>query len=158
MNDTQNLSIPVEPNKTYFIRIINVAAFAPQYLWFEGHTFQVVELHGVYHNPYETDMAYIAPAQRIAILLTTKNQTTDNFAIVGAMDTDLFDKLPDGLNPNITSYLVYNKDAALPQPALIDEFKPFDDASLTAYDNETVFEDPMMSFQLDMKKIGRAHV
>ena len=86
MNDTQNLSIPVETGKTYFIRIINMAAFAGQYLWFEGHTMRIVEVDGVYTEPTEAEMIYITAAQRYSILLTTKNDTSSNFAIVGSMD------------------------------------------------------------------------
>src|SRR5690242_762116 len=101
MNVTQNLQIPVEPNKTYFIRVINMAAFAAQYFWIEGHTFRIIELDGIYHKPTEADMVYITAAQRVGILLTTKNETTENFPVVGAMDQDLFDKVPDSLNPNV---------------------------------------------------------
>jgi iron transport multicopper oxidase len=86
MNDTQNLHIDVQPGKTYFIRIINVAAFAAQYLWFEGHSVKVIEVDGIYTEALETDMLYITTAQRYGILLTTKNDTSQNFAIQGSMD------------------------------------------------------------------------
>ena len=86
MNDTQNLSVQVEAGKTYFIRIVNMAAFAAQYLWFEQHTMRIVEVDGVYTEPADADMVYITAAQRYGILLTTKNDTSSNFAIVGSMD------------------------------------------------------------------------
>ena len=86
MNDTQNLSVQVEAGKTYFIRIVNMAAFAAQYLWFEQHTMRIVEVDGVYTEPADADMIYITAAQRYGILLTTKNDTSSNFAIVGSMD------------------------------------------------------------------------
>lgn len=86
MNDTQNLHIAVKPNTTYFIRIVNMAAFAAQYLWFEGHTMRVIEVDGVYHEAMDANMIYITAAQRYGILLTTKNDTSQNFAIQGAMD------------------------------------------------------------------------
>ena len=86
MNDTQNLQIPVESGKTYFIRIVNMAAFAAQYLWFEQHTMRIVEVDGLYTEPAEADMIYITAAQRYSVLLTTKNDTSSNFAIVGSMD------------------------------------------------------------------------
>ena len=87
MNDTQNLTSFVEPGKTYLFRIINVAAFAGQYLWFEGHTMQVVEVDGIYTEAAETNMLYIAAAQRYSILIKTRNDTSTNFAFVGSMDT-----------------------------------------------------------------------
>jgi len=151
MNDTQNLQIPVEPNKTYFIRIINMAAFAAQYFWIEGHTFRIIEVDGIYHKPQEAEMIYVTAAQRYGILLTTKNDTSKNFAMVGAMDEDLFDVVPDGLNPNVTSYLVYNKEASLPNATFVDEYKPFDDILLEPTDELALFEDPTLSYTIDVK-------
>jgi len=85
-NDTQNLEVPVQPGKTYLIRMVNMAAFAAQYLWFEGHTMRIVEVDGIYTEPKEADMIYITAAQRYSVLLTTKNDTNTNFAFVGSMD------------------------------------------------------------------------
>ena len=151
MNDTQNLQIQVQPGKTYFIRIVNMAAFAAQYFWIEGHSFRIIEVDGVYHEPAEADMIYITAAQRYGILLTTKNETTENFAMVGSMDQDLFDTVPDGLNPNVTSYLVYNKEATMPNATEIEEFKPFDDFALVPTDGEALYENPAISYKIDVK-------
>lgn len=151
MNDTQNLQITVQPGKTYFIRIVNMAAFAAQYFWIEGHSFKIIETDGIYTKAQEADMLYLTAAQRYGILLTTKNETTENFAIVGAMDQDLFDKVPEGLNPNVTSYLMYNKNAALPKPKELEEFKPYDDALLAPEDGEAIYGEPAISYKIDMK-------
>jgi iron transport multicopper oxidase len=86
MNDSQNLRVAIEPGKTYFFRIINVGAFAAQYLWFEGHTMRVIEVDGVWTDELEADMLYITAAQRYGVLITMKNDTSSNFAIVGSMD------------------------------------------------------------------------
>ena len=85
-NDTQNLTVSVEPGKTYMIRMINIGAFAGQYVWFEGHTMRIVEVDGIYTEPAEADMIYLSAAQRYSVLLTTKNDTSANFAFMGAMD------------------------------------------------------------------------
>lgn len=151
MNDTQNLQIPVEPNKTYFIRIINMAGFAAQYFWIDGHSFRIIEVDGIYHKPAEAEMIYVTAAQRYGILLTTKNDTSENFAINGAMDQDLFDVIPDGLNSNVTSYLVYNKEAPMPESAGIGEFDPFDDILLEPTDEEELWDDPSISYTIDVK-------
>lgn len=87
MNETQNLTLPVEPNKTYMFRVINIGAFAGQYLWIEGHTMRIVEVDGIYTEAAEADMVYISAAQRVSFLLTTKNNTSANFPIVSSMDT-----------------------------------------------------------------------
>ena len=86
MNDTQNLQIKVQPGKTYKFRVINMGAFAAQYFWFEGHNISIVEVDGIYTEPTKASMLYITPAQRYSFLLTTQNDTSSNFAIVGSMD------------------------------------------------------------------------
>src|ERR1700761_4795528 len=48
MNDTQNHQINVQPGKTYMLRIVNMAAFAAQYFWIEGHSMRIVEVDGIY--------------------------------------------------------------------------------------------------------------
>jgi len=151
MNDTQNQQIRVQPGTTYFLRIINMAAFAPQYFWIEGHTFRIIEVDGVYHEPTEAEMLYITPAQRYGVLLTTKNDTTTNYAIVGSMDEDVFDRIPPSLNPNVTSFLVYDPSAPIPTPAFVNEFNPFDDMTLVPTDGELLFEEPGLTVRLDVK-------
>lgn len=86
MNDTQNLQVHVQPGKTYMIRMVNMAAFAAQYFWIEDHSFKIVEVDGVYTEPAEAQLIYLTAAQRYSILLTTKNDTSSNFAMVGSMD------------------------------------------------------------------------
>ena len=86
MNDTQNLTVSVEPGKTYFFRMTNVGAFAGQYFWIEGHTMRVIEVDGVWTEPADTKMIYITAAQRYGFLVTMKNDASKNFAMVGSMD------------------------------------------------------------------------
>jgi iron transport multicopper oxidase len=87
MNDTQNLTIPVEPGKTYLLRLANIGAFASQYFWIEDHEMQIVEVDGVWTEPANASMIYIASAQRYSVLVTMKNESTANYAMVGSMDT-----------------------------------------------------------------------
>lgn len=86
-NDTQNLQVKIQPGKTYLFRMINMGAFAGQYIWFEGHNMSIVEVDGIYTEQAEAEMIYLAAAQRCSFLLTTKNETTANYAFVGSMDT-----------------------------------------------------------------------
>lgn len=87
MNDTQNLTVPIKPGNTYFFRLTNVGAFAGQYFWIEGHTMKIIEVDGVYTEPAEASMIYVSAAQRYGFLLTAKNDSSANFAMVGSMDT-----------------------------------------------------------------------
>jgi iron transport multicopper oxidase len=87
MNETQNLTISVEPEKTYLFRVVNMGAFAGQYLWIEGHNMTIVEVDGVYTKPAVAEMIYMSVAQRVSFMVTTKKGETGNFPIVGSMDT-----------------------------------------------------------------------
>ena len=86
LNNSQNVSVKVEPGKTYMLRMVNMAAFAAQYVWFEEHEMQVIEVDGVYTEPMTADMLYLTAAQRVSVLLTTKNATDKNYAFMGSMD------------------------------------------------------------------------
>ncbi|KAF7450232.1 Iron transport multicopper oxidase FET3 [Pyrenophora tritici-repentis] len=150
LNDTQNLTVKIEPGKTYLFRMVNMAAFAAQYVWFEEHTMRIVEVDGVYTEPTEANMLYLTAAQRYSVLVTAKNDTNSNFAFVGSMDEEMFDAVPDGLNPNVTGWLVYDEKKDMPAPKDIDSFEPFDDFNLVPYDKQTVLDRVDKSVTLDM--------
>lgn len=97
-NDTQNLTVAVEPGKTYMFRVVNIGAFAGQYIWFENHTMSIIEVDGIYTEPADADMIYLSAAQRCSFLITMKNDTSTNYAFVSSMDTV---RVPDSLGPHI---------------------------------------------------------
>jgi iron transport multicopper oxidase len=86
LNDTQGLKVNVQPGKTYLVRMVNVGAFVGMYVWFEDHTMSIVEVDGVYTEPAEANMLYIASAQRYSVLIAMKNDSSTNFPIVTSMD------------------------------------------------------------------------
>jgi len=151
LNDTQNLTVAIQPGKTYLFRLVNMGAFAAQYVWFEDHTMRVVEVDGVYTEPMEADMIYLTAAQRYSVLVTAKNDTNSNFAFVGSMDQDLFDAIPEGLNPNVTGWLVYDDRKDMPAAKEMSEFEPFDDFALVPHDKEELFDHVDRSITLDLK-------
>jgi iron transport multicopper oxidase len=102
INDGQNGTITFEAGKTYRLRFINVAAFAMMNVWIEDHEMRVIELDGVYTEEYTVPGIQITTAQRVSVLVTAKNTTNKNFAMVAAMDTDMFDVVPEGLNPSVS--------------------------------------------------------
>lgn len=151
-NDTQDLNVKIEPGKTYLFRIVNMAAFAAQYVWFEEHTMRIVEIDGIYTEPSEpTNMLYVTAAQRYSVLVTAKNDTNSNFAFVGSMDQDLFDAIPEGLNPNVTGWLVYDDSKDKPAAKEIEAFEPYDDFNLAPYDKESLLDQVDRSITLDLK-------
>ena len=64
---------------------------------------------------------------------------------------DLFDAVPDGLNPNVTGWLVYDDAKDKPAPKDVERFEPFDDFDLVPYDEEKLYEHVDYQIQLDMK-------
>ncbi|KAH8153394.1 uncharacterized protein LAJ45_02206 [Morchella importuna] len=150
INETQNLTVSVEPGKTYLFRLINIGAFAAHYVWFEGHTMQVVEVDGVYTKPMDAQMLYLTAAQRVAVLVTMGNDTSSNFPFMGSMDEDLFDQVPEGLQSNVTGWLVYDSRNENPPAKEISEFDPFDDFLLEPVDEEPLLENPATSITLDV--------
>lgn len=43
INDSENATFAVEPNKTYRLRFVNMAAFAAFHVWIEGHDMYIIE-------------------------------------------------------------------------------------------------------------------
>ncbi|PHH81497.1 hypothetical protein CDD82_644 [Ophiocordyceps australis] len=155
MNETQNLTVAVEPRRTYLFRVINIGAFAGQYLWVEGHKMRIVEVDGVYTKPAEAEMIYLSAAQRVSFLLTTRSDRDANFPIVASMDTTLFDgfqDIKDTFNWNVTGWLVYDAAKEKPEPALISEeqLAPFDDMTLEPQDNMELLPDPDRIVELNV--------
>jgi len=161
MNDGQNGTIQFEAGKTYRLRFINMAAFAMFHIWIEEHDMRVIEVDGVYTEEYTVPGIELTTAQRVSVLVTAKNTTEKNFAIVGSMDTDMFDTVPDGLNPSdcldkifskwidVTNWIVYNSSNPNPDPVLADSFYDWDDTLLVPLEPEAVV-DPDESYQLDV--------
>ncbi|KAK3387606.1 Cupredoxin [Podospora didyma] len=152
LNETQDLRVPVEPGKTYLFRMINIGAFAGQYIWFESHNMTIIEVDGVYTQPAEAERIYLSAAQRCSFLLTTRNDTSENFAINANMDITLFDQLPGDLNWNVTGWLVYDSAKPLPIPTELesDVYDEFDDMTLVPWDNQALLGEPDQSISLDV--------
>jgi iron transport multicopper oxidase len=105
-------------------------------------------------------MLYISAAQRVGVLFTAKKDTSQNYAVVAAMDQELFDVIPDDLIANSTSHLIYDTSKSLPQAKEVDEFEPLDDFGLVPTDGQKVLEEPVQSVTLDvdMKNLGNGKV
>lgn len=93
LNDTHNLKFPVQPDRTYLIRMINMGGFMGQYFWMEGHNMTIVELDGVYTKPTVASNIYLAAGQRCSFLLRTKGDRSANYPMVASLDPVCFDTL-----------------------------------------------------------------
>jgi iron transport multicopper oxidase len=116
-----------------------MAAFSQIFLHFDQHKMTIVEIDGIYTEHKEVDSLYIAVAQRYGVLVKTKHDTSTNFAALAMLDETMFDSIPSYLNPNVTAYLVYNDEKALPSPLVVNGFDTVDDFTLTPYDKLHLF-------------------
>ncbi|KAM7522100.1 hypothetical protein LguiA_012002 [Lonicera macranthoides] len=64
-------NLPVEPKKTYLLRIINAALNEELFFKIAGHELTVVEVDAVYVKPFKTDTILIAPGQTTNVLVET---------------------------------------------------------------------------------------
>lgn len=141
-NDTRNNTWNVEPNKTYFVRIVNVGGFVSQYLYMEDHEFEIVEVDGIYVEKNTTDMIYITVAQRYGVLIKTKDTADKNYAFMSKFDDTMLDVIPNDLVLNSTNYIVYDDSLDMPDQYTVDSIDDFfDDFYLKPISNETLYDD-----------------
>ena len=152
LNNTMNLTWAVEPDTTYLLRFINTGGFVSQYVWIEDHDFEVVEVDGVYVEPYTASMLYITVAQRYTVLLKTKNSTNKNYAIMQKFDDTMLDVIPKDLVLNRTSFMMYNTNLSKPEENIVDELDFLDDFHLVPYGEykEEILGEPDQRITLDV--------
>ncbi|KAI5479835.1 laccase [Pseudohyphozyma bogoriensis] len=111
----ENSTMTFVPGKTYRLRIINAGAFAMWYVWVDGHQMRVIEADGTDTEEYNASSISLGIAQRYSVLVTARNDTSENFYFHANFDADMFDTVPDTLQVNYTSNIVY--DASSPYAA-----------------------------------------
>jgi len=126
----ENATLPFQPGKTYRLRIVNTSAFAAFFFWIDGHEMRIIEADGTDVEEYSTDLITLTVAQRYSILVTARNDTSNNWAIHANMDSDMFDTIPPALNPNVTSSISYAQGAPLTDSGFIDEYHDVADLDL----------------------------
>ena len=141
-NDAQNIQFAITPGKTYFVRIISMAAFAATYVSFDQHQMTIIETDGIYTKPTVANQIYVTAAQRYGVLITAKSTSTQNYAFIGSFDLNMFNYLPSYLNPNVTGYLVYNNKVKLPPPLTLTTFNPIDDFTIQPENQQRLFPQP----------------
>ncbi|KAF9003375.1 Fet3 protein [Cyathus striatus] len=125
-----NATLPFQPGKTYRLRIVNTSGFAAFFFWIDGHDMRIIEVDGTDVQESPIDLISLTVAQRYSVLVTARNDTNSNWAIHANMDTDMFDTVPDTLNPNITSSITYDSSASITDNGTVDAYHDVDDVSL----------------------------
>ncbi|CCD25949.2 ferroxidase FET5 NDAI_0G01730 [Naumovozyma dairenensis CBS 421] len=155
-NNTVNETLHFETNKTYLLRFINMGLFVSQYISLEDHQFTIVEVDGMYVKPNITDVLYLAAAQRMSVLV--KSKETDpgkNFALMQIVDQTMLDAIPPNLPLNMTNQVAYGDDYSKPHSIIPQDFEKLatNDFYLEPYyDNHyQVFKDYDQQIVLDVR-------
>jgi iron transport multicopper oxidase len=67
-----------------------MGAMAAQYVQFDQHTMTIVEVDGLWTQPYDTTQLFVGVAQRYSVIVKAKPDKTQNFAIVASMNSAMF--------------------------------------------------------------------
>ncbi|XP_044483480.1 laccase-4-like [Mangifera indica] len=76
-------TLPVEPGKTYMLRVISAALNQNLFFKIAGHKFTVIEVDASYTKPFKTEMVLMAPGQTTNLLLET-NLGTGKFMVTAS--------------------------------------------------------------------------
>ncbi|KAF5360236.1 hypothetical protein D9757_012888 [Collybiopsis confluens] len=143
-----NATLPFQPSKTYRLRIINTSAFGMFYFWIDGHDMRIIEVDGTDTEEYPISLISLSVAQRYSILVTARNDSSSNWAIHANFDTDMFDTVPDTLQPSellllvmrlpltslytadITSSITYSTSASITDNGPVDAYFTVNDPDL----------------------------
>ncbi|MCJ1444668.1 MAG: hypothetical protein MMC23_005170 [Stictis urceolatum] len=158
INFSPSAKIYVQPNKTYLFRVICVGNWPGHAFLFDGHAMTVVEVDGVWLDPYTVGSknVRIATGQRMSVLVHTKPSADTNYALWDTMDVNMLffnenKTPPTTYNPNVTAYLMYNDSVPLPAPPVIQEFDFADDVAFVPADQEALLEpvDEFLAFDMN---------
>ncbi|CDH52652.1 iron transport multicopper oxidase fio1 [Lichtheimia corymbifera JMRC:FSU:9682] len=109
INDNANSTFDFVPGKTYRLRLINMSGFSEFFFSIDGHNMDVIEVDGVDVQRSTVNSVTLTAAQRVSVLVTANNDTSLNYNMHADMNTDMFDKVPPELQPNITAPIYYDR-------------------------------------------------
>lgn len=106
-NDSVNVSVPLEFDSRHLFRFINVGGFVSQFIYSPRVKFRVVEVDGVYVEPFDTHLIEIGTGQRVSVLVDTLSEAEfenlnhayygKQFPIYQIIDKEMLDVIPQGL-------------------------------------------------------------
>lgn len=86
INDTTSITINIQPNKKYLIRMVSVAAYFAHTISFEDHEMTIVAVDGQPVKATTASAIRIASGQRYDVLITGMSKPTRNYAITSIME------------------------------------------------------------------------
>jgi len=125
IDDEQDAVYNVFPGQTVRFHLLNMATVSLIHFWIENHIMTVIEVDGVYVQPYETQGVDIAIGQRYSVLVTMNADPFSNYPMVASLDP-----VQKSSRPNTTAWLAYDPLAPYPPAEIIPQYFPFDDTDI----------------------------
>lgn len=134
LNEAETTSFAMQPGKTYYFRIVNMATFSQIFLNFEDHNMTIIEVDGVYIKPQVVESLWVATAQRYGVLITAKDTAACNYAFTASLDVEAFDHETKYLRQNATGQLTYDESKPKAVAKVVEEWRVIDDFTLVPLD------------------------
>lgn len=159
-NDSRNVTIPIEYDTTYLIRIANIGIMVSQFFSIPGYEFEIIEQDGIYTKPTKAEMVYITVGQRVSILLKTKSKSDadSNILIFTALDERMLDTIPDDLEQNSYNYMIYDEKLPNPEPPKWTNdhasFEPIDDMLVKPFYEREYLGEPDHRIEINLRMLN----
>ncbi|KAI1179146.1 Cupredoxin [Nemania sp. FL0916] len=144
VNEGSDGHIPVEPEKTYRMRIINFSAMNAAFVVFNALQMQIIMIDGTYVQKQAANQLRLLAAQRYDVLITIGSSEQQNYPYLVALDTNADYTAKNaspavGYHTNFTGQLVNDENGNLNGEAVVEKFYPQDDSLIIPWDNQTAF-------------------
>lgn len=167
-NDSANGTIEIDFNSKNLLRFVNVGGFVSQYIYSPRLNFKVVEIDGVYVEPFNTNLFELGTAQRVTVIVDGLSETdyldeihSDNyygshFPIYQIIAKSMLDVIPEELELiKKHRFLFPGQDDTLPLPEPKEEIDSdelkFDDFFITPLNKIHRYENPDKQVELVIK-------
>lgn len=167
-NDSANGTIEIDFNSKNLLRFVNVGGFVSQYIFSPRLKFKVVEIDGVYVEPFDTNLFEIGTAQRVTAIVEglsekeyldeihSGNYYGSHFPIYQIIAKSMLDVIPEELELIKKHRFLFPRQddtLQLPEPKEeidSDELK-FDDFMITPLNKIHRYENPNKQVELVIK-------
>ncbi|KAI0479649.1 Cupredoxin [Xylaria cf. heliscus] len=142
VNEGSDGLIPIQPDKTYRVRIINFSALTAAFVAFNALQMEIIMIDATYVQKTTANQLRVLAAQRYDVLVKVGSSEKQNYPYLVALDTN-----PDytaqnatiAYHFNFTGHLINDPNGNLKGKSAVDQFYPQDDMLLLPFDNETAF-------------------
>ncbi|KAI0514481.1 Cupredoxin [Xylaria bambusicola] len=154
VNEGSDGHIPIEPGKTYRVRILNFSAMTSAFILFNALQMQIIMIDGTYVRKEAANQLHVTAAQRYDVLIKIGDSGLQNYPFLVALDTNTDFTAKDASPPvayhtNFTGQLINDPKGNLNGESVVPEFFPQDDSLLIPFDEQPAFGPVKKQWVLD---------